>query len=176
LQPKIGCLLPCSPAAALGRGLIAALSAFYILLAPASAATGPFAEFVGSWSGNGTLRPSNGAAERIRCKANYRVHGTTQHDIDLQLRCASDSYNFDLAGTFTADELNRVSGQWTERSRNIGGIAIGNAYGDRLQLHVESNTFTAELEMVTRSRRQRVTIDSKGGGRVIKASITLSRH
>jgi hypothetical protein len=176
LQPKFGYLLPYLPAAVFGRCLIAALSAIYILLVPASAATGPFAEFVGSWSGNGILRPSNGAAERIRCKANYRVQGATGHDIDLQLRCASDSYNFNLDGTFTADELNRVSGQWTERSRNIGGIAIGNAYGDRLQLHVESNTFTAELEMVTRGRQQRVTINSQGGGRVIKASITLSRR
>jgi len=176
VQPKFGCLLPYLPAAIPGRCLIAALSAIYILLVPASAATGPFADFVGSWSGNGTLRPSDGAAERIRCKANYRVHGATGHDIDLQLRCASDSYNFDLAGKFTADELNRVSGQWTERSRNIGGIAIGNAFGDRMQLHVESNAFTAELQMVTRSPKQRVTINSKGGGRVIKASITLSRH
>jgi hypothetical protein len=176
LQRKFRRLLPYLPAIRLGCFAVALVAALSVLPVPVSAATGPFADFVGSWSGNGTLRPSNGAAERIRCKASYRVHGPTQHDIDLQLRCASDSYNFDLAGTFIADELNRVSGQWTERSRNIGGIAIGNAYGDRLQLHVESNTFTAELVMVTRSRRQRVTIDSKGGGRVIKASITLGRH
>jgi hypothetical protein len=146
------------------------------LLGPASAANGPLAEFVGSWAGTGTLRPAGGAAERIRCKAEYRQLGTSQHEINLHLRCASDSYNFDLSGDFTADPQDHVSGQWTERSRNIGGVAIGNARGDRLQLHVESSAFSAEVVMVTRGRRQNVTLESRGVGQVIKASIALSRH
>jgi len=136
---------------------------------------GPFHEFAGSWSGTGTLRPSNGAAERVRCNANYRQRGSSEHEIDLQLRCTSDSYNFDLTGQFTADEQNQVSGRWTERTRGIGGTAVGNARGDRLQIHVESSGFAADLVMVTRSRRQSVTIDSQGGGQIVKASITLSR-
>lgn len=136
---------------------------------------GPFHEFDGSWSGNGTLRPSGGAAERIRCNASYRQRGSSQHEIDLQLRCASDSYNFDLSGQFTADAQNQVSGRWTERTRGIGGTAVGNAQGDRLQIHVESSGFAADLVMLTRNRRQSVTIDSQGGGQIVKASITLSR-
>jgi hypothetical protein len=141
----------------------------------ARAEDGPFREFDGSWSGNGTLRPSNGATERIRCNANYRPRGSSQREIDLQLRCASDSYNFDLTGQFTADEQNQVSGRWTERTRSVGGTAVGNAQGDRLQLHVESNGFAADLVMLTRNRRQSVTIDSQGGGQIVKASIALSR-
>jgi hypothetical protein len=142
---------------------------------PVSAATGPFAGFAGSWTGTGTLRPEGGAAERIRCKAEYRPRGSSEHEIDLQLRCASDSYNFDLSGQFTADEQNQVTGRWTERSRNVGGTAIGNAQGERLQIHTESSAFSADLVIVTRSRRQSVTIDSQGGGQIVKASITLSR-
>lgn len=168
-------LSPFFSAALLGCCLITLVSAFYILLPPASAATGPFADFAGSWSGTGTLRPGSGAAERIRCNANYRQRGSSQHEIDLQLRCASDSYNFDLSGQFTADEQNQISGRWTERTRSIGGTAVGNARGDRLQLHIESSGFAADLVMVTRSRRQSVTIDSQGGGQIVKASITLSR-
>ncbi len=163
-----------SPAALIG-GILIMVSAFIGPLPTALAADGPFHEFDGSWSGNGTLRPSNGAAERIRCNANYRPRGSSQHEIDLQLRCASDSYNFDLSGQFTADEQNQVSGRWTERTRSVGGTAVGNAQGDRLQLHVESNGFAADLVMLTRNRRQSVTIDSQGGGQIIKASITLSR-
>jgi hypothetical protein len=140
-----------------------------------AAGSGPFADFSGSWSGTGTLRPSGGAAERIRCNANYRPHGTTQHEIDLQLRCASDSYNFDLTGLFTADERNQITGRWTERTRGVGGTAIGNAQGDRLQIHVESSGFAADLVMLTRNRRQNVTIDSQGGGQIVKASISLNR-
>lgn len=161
-----------SRAGILGFCLLAVVSVLSV--PPASAQAGPFADFAGSWSGNGTLRPENGAAERIRCNATYRAGGS-QREIDLQLRCASDSYNFDLVGQFTVDDQNQVSGRWTERSRSTGGTAVGNAQGDRLQLHIESAGFAAEVVMVTRNRRQSVDINSHGGGQVVKASITLNR-
>jgi hypothetical protein len=162
-------------AAAFGGCLAALLAASMIPLPSASAAGGPFDGFAGSWSGTGTLRPSNGVAERIRCNASYRPRGTTEHEIDLQLRCASDSYNFDLIGQFTADEKNEVTGRWTERSRGVGGTAIGNAQGARLQIHVESSGFAADLVLLTRARQQSVTIDSQGGGQIVKVSISLRR-
>jgi len=176
LQRTFGRFSPFSPAALLGCCLIALVSAFFIPLLPTAAATGPFADFSGSWSGTGTVRNGGNAPERIRCNANYRPRGSSQHEIDLQLRCASDSYNFDLAGQFTADDRNEITGQWTERSRNTGGTAIGRANGERLDVHVESGGFAADLVMVTRNRRQSVTIDSQGGGQVVKASISLSRN
>ena len=141
---------------------------------PSPAADGPFAEFPGSWSGAGTLKPDNGAAERIRCNANYRK-GSAPNEINLQLRCSSDSYNFDLSGEFSVDGQNQVAGRWTERTRSVGGTAVGNTSGDRLQLHVESAGFAAELVMITRNKRQSVIIDSHGAGQVVKASISLNR-
>ena len=165
-----------SPAALLVCCLVAMVSAFFIPLLPTAAATGPFADFSGTWSGTGTVRTGGNAPERIRCNANYRPRGSSQHEVDLQLRCASDSYNFDLAGQFTADDRNEITGQWTERSRNTGGTAIGRANGERLDVHVESGGFAADLVMVTRNRRQSVTIDSQGGGQTVKASISLSRN
>jgi hypothetical protein len=158
----------------LAAGLGAAVMTYSLAL-PALAASGPFTEFSGKWSGTGTLRPQGGSAERIRCNAEYRPRGSSEHEIELQLRCASDSYNFDLTGEFTADEKDQITGRWTERSRNVGGIAIGNAQGERLQIHTESSAFSADLVMVTRGRRQSVTIDSQGGGQIVKASIALSR-
>jgi hypothetical protein len=141
---------------------------------PASAADGFFAEFPGNWSGAGTLKPENGAAERIRCNANYRA-GSAPNEISLQLRCASDSYNFDLVGEFAVDGQNQVNGRWTERSRSVGGTAVGNKSGDRLQLLVESAGFSAELVMITRNKHQSVIIDSHGAGQVVKASISLNK-
>jgi hypothetical protein len=158
-----------------------ALSAAFLLLAgiagvqPAQAASGPFADFTGSWSGSGTIRPEGGKAERIRCKATYRPRGSTGHQIDLRLACDSDSYKFDLSGDFTADEGNHISGRWTETTRGIGGTVIGLAKGDRIQIHIESAGFAATLYMVTRNRRQSVTLDSHGGGQVVKGSISLHR-
>jgi len=168
-------VLPLWPAIFAGCCLIAMVSAFELPSRSASAAGGPFADFAGSWQGGGTLRPENGAAERIRCNATYRPRGSTQREVDLQLRCASDSYNFDLSGEFSADSDNQVTGRWTEHMRSTGGTAIGNANGDRLQLHIESAGFSAEVIMVTRNRQQSVSIDSHGGGQVVRANISLTR-
>jgi hypothetical protein len=162
-----------SSAALLGGILV--LSSIVGPLSPARADNGPFQEFDGTWTGAGTLQPSNGSPERIRCNATYHPRGSDLNQIDLSLRCASDSYNFDLTGQFTADAQNQISGRWTERTRNAGGTAVGNAQGDRLQLHVESSGFAADMVIQTRNRRQSVTIDSQGGGQIVKASITLSR-
>ena len=164
-------LLPCS---LLLAGCLGAAVLLYSP-APAMAGSGPFADFSGKWSGTGTLTPQGGSAERIRCNAEYSPRGGSEREIELQLRCASDSYNFDLTGEFTADEKNQITGRWTEHTRNVGGTAIGNADGERLQIHAETSAFSADLVLVTRGKRQSVTIDSQGGGQIIKASITLNR-
>lgn len=142
---------------------------------PASAA-GPFAGFSGSWSGTGTLHEAGKGAERIRCEASYRPLGSTQHEIDLSLKCDSDTYKFSLSGRFHADEGNHVSGQWTEHTRNVGGIVVGNVRGNRFDLHVESSAFTADMNIYNRGRSQSVSIDAQGGGQVVKASLTLHQH
>jgi hypothetical protein len=118
----------------------------------------------------------SGKTERIRCTANYRPLGSTGHEVNLRLRCNSDSYNFDLAGNFRADEANYISGRWTESTRNVGGTAVGTARGDRFQLHVESSAFSATMYITTRGSRQSVSIDAHGGGQDITASITLSKR
>lgn len=94
-----------SSAVLLGCCFALMASAFVVPLPPAWAEGGPFADFAGLWSGAGTLRPENGAAEQIRCNANYSQRGSSQREVDLQLRCASDSYNFDMTGEFSADKI-----------------------------------------------------------------------
>ena len=69
-----------------------------------------------------------------------------------------------------------MTGQWTEHTRNVGGIVIGNVSGDRLQLHVESSAFTADMVIVTRGRQQSVSIGAQGGGDIVKASLTLRQR
>lgn len=173
MQLRFRRLLPYS---LLLAGCLGAATLLYPSVSPAIAASGPFADFSGKWSGTGTLRPEGGSAERIRCNAEYQPRGSSDHDVQLQLRCASDSYNFDLTGEFTADEKNQITGRWTERTRNVGGTAIGSAQGERLQIHTESSAFSADLNVVTRGKKQNVSIDSQGGGQIIKASITLTRE
>lgn len=154
--------------------LIALVAALLFLLAPATAASGPFAGLDGNWSGTGTLRPANSAAERIRCNARYQMIG--QHTIKLQLRCDSDSYHFDLRGDFDADERGHLSGNWTESTRGVFGTIVGQVQGNRMLVRAAAPAFYADLLLVTRNRRQNATIHSEAGAQVVKGSLILTRR
>ena len=136
-------------------------------------AAGPFEALAGSWSGTGTLRPQGGSAERIRCNATYRPQGASQ--LTAHLRCASDSYNFDLSGNISSDGTS-LRGQWTENSRGVGGTVAGTIQGERMQVHIDSSGFSADLGIVTRGKQQSGAMDSRGGGEVVKGSISMSRR
>lgn len=155
-----------------------AIAAAALLLAGATgpaAADGPFSDFGGSWSGTGKIRVQGQSPERLRCKANYRPRGNNDTQVDLQLTCDSDSYKFDLVGDFAIDADSKLSGRWTENSRNVGGTAIGNVKGDRMQIHIESSAFSATLVMITKGKQQKISFDAHGGGQVVDSSITLRR-
>ena len=124
------------------------------------AQSGPFAGFNGAWSGNGTVALSDGTTERIRCKADYKVDGSGLA-LKQTLRCASDSYKFDLSSDVTS-QGNRISGNWSEASRNIFGNLQGTAGGGQIEVFVEASGFAANLTLRTNGNRQTVQISSKG--------------
>lgn len=166
--------LPHRSAAILGLASVLLIGG--ALFTSAMAESGPFSSFPGRWSGSGVIRVKDDnklVTERVRCQATYKLNGG--HDVGLQLGCKSDNYKFKLIGNFEADANNQVTGRWSEESHNIGGTAIGRARGDRLQVHAEGSAFSAELNMITRSHRQSVSLDSRGAGKRMTASITLKR-
>jgi hypothetical protein len=124
------------------------------------AQSGPFAGFNGAWSGNGTVALSDGTTERIRCKADYKVDGSGMA-LKQNLRCASDSYQFDLSSDVTS-QGDRISGNWSEASRNIFGNLQGTAGGGQIEVFVEASGFAANLTLRTSGNRQTVQISSKG--------------
>lgn len=138
----------------------------------AAASAGPFAGLSGSWSGNGTVTLSNGSNERIRCRATYVVGGEG-NSLQQELRCASDSYRFELRGNVTHSG-GQISGSWSEATRNTGGNVSGRASEGNVQALVLGPAFAANLAVTTRGDRQSVTIRSEGA-EVAHVSITLSR-
>ena len=133
--------------------------------------SGPFAGFNGSWSGNGTVALSDGKTERIRCKASYNVNSTGL-GLKQTLRCASDSYKFDLSTEVTS-QGNRISGNWSEASRNIFGTLQGTAGGGQIEVFVEASGFAASVTLRTTGNKQTVQISSKGEIRGV--NITMSK-
>lgn len=152
-------------AAGVGAALMLSLSASY-------AQSGPFAGFNGAWSGNGTVALSDGTTERIRCKADYKVDGTGL-GLKQNLRCASDSYKFDLTSDVTS-QGDRISGRWSEASRNIFGDLQGTAGGGQIDVFVEANGFAANLSLKTNGNKQTVQINSKGEIRGVTITMVKS--
>jgi hypothetical protein len=139
----------------------AGVGAALLLSASASQAqSGPFAGFDGAWSGGGTVSLSDGTTERIRCRASYKVDGSGR-ELQQTLRCASDSYKFDLSSNVVS-QGGSVSGNWTEASRNINGNLQGRAGGGQIDVFVEAAGFAANLTLTTRGNKQSVSISSKG--------------
>jgi len=152
----------------------AALLAVVALSVPSAvmAEPGPFSGLAGNWSGSGTVALAGGPRERIRCRAHYAVGGGG-NSLQQSLRCASDSYRFDLSSNARA-QGNQISGNWSEASRNVQGVLFGQALPGRIQVNVTGPGFAANLSLTTHGDRQSVTINS-AGAQPAGASITLSR-
>src|ERR1022692_1309739 len=58
----------------------------------------PFERLAGQWAGSGTIDLSNGTRERIKCRASYDAL-EERHNLQLSIRCASDSFNLNLNST-----------------------------------------------------------------------------
>jgi hypothetical protein len=68
----------------------------------------------------------------------------------------------------------RVSGQWTETSRNIFGSLQGTAGGGKIDVMVEAPGFTASLTLRASGNRQTVQISSKGDIRGVSITMVKS--
>jgi hypothetical protein len=139
----------------------------------ARAETGPFTGLAGDWTGGGTISLGNGTKERIRCRAKYSV-SAEGNGLQQDLRCASDSYRFDLTSDVT-HQGGQVSGMWSEASRNISGTLSGSARAGQFQVVVNSPSFSANLSLTTQGDRQSVVATAPPGGQLVGASITLTR-
>jgi hypothetical protein len=152
-------------AAAVGAALMVSMSASH-------AQSGPFAGFEGAWSGTGTVSLSDGTTEHIRCKADYKINGAGLN-LKQNLHCASDSYKFDLSSDVTS-QGDRISGNWSEASRNIFGNLQGTAGGGQIDVFVEASGFAANLTLRTSGNRQTVQISSKGEIRGVNITMVKS--
>jgi hypothetical protein len=155
--------------------LAAAASAAMLSLSapPGHAQKHPFADLPGSWSGRGHITLSSGSRERLHCRATYEVR-TGGNDLQLALRCASDSYSFD----FRANGIygnGTISGGWTETIQHAAGSFGGTVNGNHIAVRAEGQTFAALLDMTTRGNRQSILIQSPGS-KMSEVTIALSRR
>ena len=150
---------------ALTKKAIYAVAAFAFAVAltamsgPAKANESPFGAMNGAWSGGGTITLASGAKEQIRCRATNAVDGSGAN-LQLTLRCASDSYKFELQSNVNHN-AGAVSGTWAETTHRVGGTITGSASANRIAVRVEG-TIAAMLTVSTKADKQQISIEAPG--------------
>ena len=134
---------------------------------------GPFLGLSGHWSGTGTVTMTNGATERIHCKATYAVNATGKA-VQQTLRCASDSYRVEISSNVIS-EGGSLSGSWAEATRGVSGNISGRVSDAEIVANVAGAGFTARLDLRTQGERQSVTIRPQAGTDVAAVSVTLRK-
>jgi len=159
---------------AFSRRAAVALVLCSVSLAPVAsfAQSAPFAGLAGVWTGTGSISLANGSRERIKCRATYAV-GDNGNGLQQTLRCASDSYKFELSSN-VRNANGRISGTWAEATRGVNGDLEGSARAGLFQVVVSSPAFTANLNLTTHGNSQTVKITSQGT-EFSGATITLAR-
>lgn len=132
----------------------------------------PFDGMAGTWTGTGTVTLGKGEKEQIRCRVSYTV-SPDAHRVEQDLRCASDSYKFELnadiayAGGF-------INGRWSERTQRTSGTISGRASAGLIEALAESSGFAAFFTMTTRGDQQTVKIELRSS-QVSDVTITLRK-
>jgi len=150
---------------------LGALLAAALWSAPA-AAQAAFDGLAGAWAGSGVVETRDGLHERVRCKAKYVTQSAGQ-GVQLDLRCASDAYKFELTSSIsqTGDQL---TGNWFESTNRVGGKLSGRNKDGLIEARAEGDTFTALLTVKTSGSRQSFLMESPGA-KVSSVSIDLRR-
>jgi hypothetical protein len=131
-----------------------------MMTAAAAEQAGVFISLSGDWSGDGTVNTNSGTTERIRCRASYVVNQRGDN-LQQELRCASDSYKFEVSSTMIYDN-GAIRGTWAERNENVIGELNGLVYPDRISGGVHGSLFTAKVAVITDGAKQSVNIEPTG--------------
>ena len=143
-----------------------------ILAAQPALAEQGFENVAGAWSGVGSMKPSDGPRERVRCKVDYIVKNTGQ-SLKMDLRCASDAYKMHLSANIDQDG-SKLSGNWFESQYRQGGKISGQNVNGLIEAKAESETITALLTVRTKGGRQTFVMEAPGAW-VSQVSIDLLR-
>ena len=156
------------PKAAVATIILAA--AYGMPITASHADSGPFDGYSGPWSGTGTIQIADAGAERIRCKGSANADASG-NNLRQSLRCASDSYRFDLSTDLRANG-GALSGFWSEASRGINGTVSGKINGGNITALVETNGYVATFNISTKGGKQSIVISSPGPIRGVNISLS----
>jgi len=149
-----------------GTFILASMFAAPVSVTPAYSQTtlvkaaSPFSGLVGSWSGGGKVRFSDGKSERISCRAYYNPKDSGD-ELGLAIRCASVSYKIEIRATLL-NENGKLSGRWEERTFNAEGDVTGRASSGNIRMDIVGGGLTGSMSVSYGSSTQAVSISTEG--------------
>ena len=121
----------------LGFALIAATSV-------AQQARSETSNLSGSWSGGGTVRYSDGHAERARCRASFSPSGAR---VAVQAFCATPSGSVEQSASLRRTGPNSYSGSFVNHQFNISGSIHITVHGKSQTVSLRSPSGSASLTL-----------------------------
>jgi hypothetical protein len=150
-----------------------ALSASVAIAQRGSSGAGPLGELAGVWNGGGSIGFADGKRERVRCRANYDV-ASDGRAMRQALRCASDTFRFNLYGDIRVRADGEIAGSWREGSQSAAGSISGVARSGRIRAMIQGTGFAAEVTVRTDGARQQVSLSSLGDVRTVSVNLRKS--
>ncbi|MBW7968014.1 hypothetical protein [Bradyrhizobium sp. BR 10289] len=114
----------------------------------------------GTWSGTGTMKPSDGPREKVRCKVAYSITKPGR-SVSLDLRCASDAYKMVLSANIEQNGT-ELSGNWFEHEYRQGGKVYGTNKDGLIEARIEGNTVAALVTIQTKGNHQSFLMEAPG--------------
>ena len=126
----------------------------------------------GTWSGSGSMKPSDGPRERVRCKVAYSVKKPGRA-LGLELRCASEAYKMVLSANIEQNGT-QLSGNWFESEYRQGGKISGTSADGLIEARIEGDTVAALVTIRTKGNHQSFAMEAPGAW-VSEVAIELNR-
>jgi len=132
-----------------------------VLISSSPSHAGPtLDELAGTWMGVGSMKPKDGAREKVRCKVAYNVTKPGR-SLSLDLRCASDAYKMVLSANIDQDGT-ELSGNWFEHEYRQGGKVVGINKDGLIEARIEGNTVAALVTIQTKANHQTFLMEAPG--------------
>lgn len=114
----------------------------------------------GTWSGTGSMKPSDGPREKVRCKVAYNITKPGR-SVSLELRFASDAYKMVLSANIDRNGT-ELSGNWFESEYRQGGKVYGTNKDGLIEARIEGNTVAALVTIQTKASHQSFLMEAPG--------------
>ena len=132
---------------------------FFLLTgSPLYGQSNPFEVLLGSWSGSGTVKFTDGGREQITCNAVWELPDSST--ATARTTCVGRLHKGTILSTLRHHD-GLIGGSWSETTRDVEGTLSGSVDGNRILLTV-SRLFPATVTIITSGDQQTALLQAQG--------------